>query len=80
MDRDFESALIRKGVGAMRTARHVCSRCRRTPLTGERLHRFESGRELCDLCLAALPPGQGEPVASERVHASERPLFAQPAT
>jgi hypothetical protein len=55
-----------------------CSACRRTPLAGERLHELDSGRVVCDLCLAALPEDKRRAVRSERVHASSRQLAVIP--
>jgi hypothetical protein len=75
---ELESMLIRKGVGQMSAERHSCARCSRTPLPGEQMHRFDSGRLLCDLCMAETPKGRGEPVASERVHVTDRALRVQP--
>lgn len=69
---EFEAMMIRKGIGELRAARTSCTRCRRTPLPGEQLHHFESGRLLCDLCLAALPVDQRLPMSSERIRAGAR--------
>jgi hypothetical protein len=77
---ELESMLIRKGIDEMSASRHSCSRCLRTPLPGERLHRFESGRLLCDLCLARLPKDQRSPISSERIRVGARLLrIARPA-
>jgi hypothetical protein len=46
-------------------------KCERTPLAGERLHEMDTGRVLCDLCLAALPEDDRRAIRSERVHAGE---------
>ena len=53
-------------------------KCERTPLAGERLHEMDTGRVLCDLCLAALPEDDRRAVRSERVHASEQRLAVVP--
>ena len=55
-----------------------CTTCERTPLPCERLHEMDTGRVLCDLCLAALPEEDRRAVRSERVHASEVPLAVVP--
>jgi hypothetical protein len=39
---------------------------------------MDTGRLLCDLCLAALPEDDRRAVRSERVHASEVPLAVVP--
>ena len=66
---DLERELLRKGVGALEAGRASCADCGRTPLVGERVHRF-AGRELvCELCR----PGRGgPPERSEVVSSSER--------
>ena len=74
MGLDFGSLVLRKGLGAMASERPRCSACRRTPLTGERLHQLETRELLCDLCLARLPEHRREPVRSDRVPAGERRL------
>ena len=63
------------------TAPHAvrCSRCRRTPLIGERLFVLESERALCELCHAQLPERKRGAVRTEMVHASERRLAVVPA-
>lgn len=75
---DLEAILLRGSVASMETARSVCSGCRRTPLTGERLHRLATDRLLCDLCLAGLPQAERAPLSSERMHAGERTLPVAP--
>ena len=47
---DLELRLFRKGVGELAAHRDACSDCGRTPLTGERLHRYDRGVVVCDLC------------------------------
>jgi hypothetical protein len=70
--------ILRKSLGSMSSDRADCSKCRRTPLAGELLHVLESGRSVCSLCLRELPATEQNPVRSERVHASERPLAVAP--
>ena len=55
-----------------------CSSCRRTPVPGEFVHRLESERVVCSLCLAHVPATQREHAEAERVHASERHLSVAP--
>ena len=75
---DLAAILLRKSVGSLDSNRTTCSTCRRTPLVGERLHEMESGRMLCELCVAALPEKSRKSVRSERVHAGERQLAVAP--
>lgn len=42
------------------------------------MHEMDTGRLLCELCVATLPEGDRHAVRSERVHASERHLTAAP--
>jgi hypothetical protein len=51
-----------------------CSACSRVPLAGEVMHELESHRVVCQLCLVELPEAKRATVASQRVHASDRPL------
>lgn len=74
MKPNLESIMLRKSIGSMESGRPTCTRCRRTPLVGEFLHRLESGRRVCGLCLAGLPEVEREPVTSERLQAAERSI------
>ena len=74
MPKEIAPILVRHSLDALHADGPRCSRCRRTPLVGELMHVLESGRRVCSLCVARLSSRQGPPVASERVHASERPL------
>jgi hypothetical protein len=78
MPHDLASLILRSSLGALRHHRSSCSGCRRTPVAGELLHVFESGSELCSLCLADLPESKRVPLRSERVHAGERRLSVMP--
>jgi len=78
MPHDLASLILRSSLGALRNHRSSCSSCRRTPVAGELLHVFESGTELCSLCLAGLPEDERVPLRSERVHAGERRLAVIP--
>jgi hypothetical protein len=42
--------LVRKSVDALADHRDACAACGRTPLTGERVQRYEDGRLVCELC------------------------------
>jgi hypothetical protein len=75
---EIASVLLRNSLGALHTERATCSRCRRTPLTGELMHELESGRAVCSLCLAKAGGRDGEPVRSERVRATDKPLAIVP--
>jgi hypothetical protein len=70
----LQSIMLRKSIGSMESDRTTCSRCRRTPLVGEFLHRLESDQHVCGLCLARLPEIEQAPLSSERMRASERGL------
>jgi hypothetical protein len=48
----FERILLRRGVGALTADRHRCADCERTPLIGERIYVYDSGRVVCELCRA----------------------------
>jgi hypothetical protein len=71
---DLAAMLMRRCLGSLPPGSPRCADCRRIPLPGERVHELDSGRTLCELCLAALPEEQRLTVRTERVHASERPL------
>jgi hypothetical protein len=71
---DLEAIMLQKSIGSMESDRPRCSHCERTPLVGEYLHRLESGRLLCGLCLSGLPEADRAPVESVRLHAAERGL------
>lgn len=64
----FERQLLRRGVGALADERDQCRDCGRTPLVGEHIHRYASGRVVCELCRQLR---REEPVASELVRNSE---------
>jgi hypothetical protein len=75
MAREIASILLRNSLGSLHSERTSCSHCRRVPLTGELMHELESGREVCSLCLAGL---DGDPVRSQRVRATDKPLSVVP--
>ena len=68
---DLERELLRKSVGALAAGRASCDDCGRTPLVGERVHRFGDGALICDLCLTRR---EDVPERSYVVHHSERGL------
>jgi hypothetical protein len=58
-------------VGLLAEGRPRCADCGRTPLVGERVHRYARGETVCELCrpLRAAEPERSEPVRhSERGH------------
>lgn len=61
----FEFQLLRRSMGRLAEGRERCDHCHRTPLIGERVYLYESGRELCELCRALRPE---EPASSRLVH------------
>jgi hypothetical protein len=50
----IETALVRASVGALRDGRHACRHCHRTPLVGEQVYVYASGRRgdevVCEPC------------------------------
>ena len=64
---DLELRLLRKGVGALTAGRDRCADCGRTPLFGERMHRY-GAREVCELCSSER---SGAPDSITRVHHCE---------
>lgn len=78
MKPSLEAIMLRKSIGSMESDRCTCARCGRTPLPGEFLHRLESERRICGLCLARLPEVERVPLESIRMHAGERTLAVAP--
>jgi hypothetical protein len=70
--------ILRKGIGSVREQWLECSKCHRTPVPGEFIHRVAAERVVCSLCLAKLPESKREDAAVERVHASERAVAVLP--
>lgn len=64
----LERHLLRRGVMALAAGRDHCDGCHRTPLVGERVHVYESGRMLCELCRRER---REAPLRSEPVHGIE---------
>ncbi len=65
----FERVLLRRGVGVLTADRNRCADCRRTPLVGERVHLYDRGDVVCELCRSLR---RDAPVAAETVRHSER--------
>jgi hypothetical protein len=63
---ELELALLRRGVDQRSNEFERCTRCHRTPLTGERIYEFPGGKLACELCRHEL---HAEPAASRIVHA-----------
>jgi hypothetical protein len=64
--------ILRKSLGSVRDQWLHCSKCRRTPVPGEFVHRLASERIVCSLCLAKVSASQRDGATAERVHAAER--------
>ncbi len=65
---DLERQLLRRSVMALSAGRDTCDGCHRTPLLGERIHHYEGGRVLCELCRGER---REQPVGSRVVHGGE---------
>jgi hypothetical protein len=78
MPRDLATILRMKAALSHRGLDRSCSGCHRVLLAGELLHELSSHRRVCQLCLARLPESKRETIASERMHASDRPLAVAP--
>lgn len=66
---DLERHLLREGVHELRASRQSCVDCGRTPLVGERYHRYARARIVCELCR---PQHDDAPQTTDTVHHSER--------
>jgi hypothetical protein len=75
-DPSLERELLRKALFALGAGQSRCVDCHRTPLTGERVHVYEDGRLVCELCR---PRRREEPIRCERVHGPERGHAVRPA-
>jgi len=75
---ELASLILRRSLGAVGHNCESCSRCRRTPVAGELMHTFESGKVMCSLCVAGLPEAERSPLRSERVHVADRRLAVVP--
>lgn len=63
--------LLQRGVGHAAAGAPACASCRRRLLPGELSHLYDGGRVVCTLC------AKGEPLRSERVHATQRRLAVE---
>ena len=74
--------ILRKSIGSMRDQWLHCSKCRRTPVPGEFVHRLESERIVCSLCLAKVSAAAARrrqwPSASTRASGTCRSPVAPP--
>jgi hypothetical protein len=68
---ELELHLMRRSVMALTAGRDCCDGCHRTPLVGERVHRYDGGRMLCELCRRER---REAPVRSEPVYGSAHGL------
>ena len=66
--RSLAEHLMRRDLGRAAAEAPGCSVCRRHLLPGELSHVYDGGRVACTLC------AKGEPLRSERVLATTRPL------
>lgn len=64
----LERQLLRRGVMALAAGRDCCDGCHRTPLVGERVHVYDGGRVLCELCRRER---REAPLRSQAVHGNE---------
>ena len=65
---DLERQLLSKGVAQLAGGRESCADCRRTPLVGEEVHRYDDGTTVCELCR---PRRRRAPERSELVRHAE---------
>jgi hypothetical protein len=65
---ELELALLRRGLDGIAAECERCSRCRRSPLVGERVYEYDSGAALCELCSIE---ERSAPAQSHTVHGPE---------
>ena len=69
----LERSLVRSSVGALAAGRPTCRHCHRSPLVGEVVHVYATGRRgediVCELCR---PLRTAEPVRSVLVRSPEQ--------
>ena len=78
MPRDLATILRLKAAHSHDRHDPRCGSCQRVPLAGELLHELSSHRRVCQLCLVRIPESKRQTIASERMHASDRPLAVAP--
>ena len=69
--RSLAEHLMLRGLGRAAASAPCCASCRRRLLPGELSHVYDGGRVECTLC------AKGEPIRSERVLATQRPLAVE---
>lgn len=65
---ELERQLLRRSVMALAAGADRCDGCHRTPLVGERVHVYEGGGMLCELCRRER---HEQPVSSQCVRGAE---------
>ncbi len=68
---ELELQLLRRSVMALAAGADRCDGCHRSPLVGERVHRYDGGRMLCELCRRER---REAPMRSEAVHGAAHGL------
>jgi hypothetical protein len=68
--------ILRRSLDSVRDQWLHCSKCRRTPVPGEFVHRLSSERIVCSLCFAKVSASRRDGATAERVHAGERHVSA----
>lgn len=78
---ELERQLLRRGVMALAAGRGRCDGCHRTPLVGERVHVYDGGGTLCELCRRERreSPLRSEPVLGSEHGATVRLTDRRPA-
>ena len=71
----LERELLRATVGRLEAGRHPCADCGRSPLEGEEIHLYGSGRTVCALCR---PRHRAQPETTETVRHAERGQTVRP--
>jgi hypothetical protein len=66
---EFERVLLHKGISSRSAGCPRCHDCRRTPLVGEQIYRYDDGRQRCELCRSVC---RETPLDAEPVRSSER--------
>ena len=70
--------ILRKSIVSIREQCPECSKCHRTPVPGEFVHRLGVERVVCSLCVVKLSASKRDSAIVERVHASEKHLSVVP--
>lgn len=72
----IEAALLRGAVDALRSERHRCCHCHRTPLTGETIFLFETRHRTEAVCELCRPLRGADPDRRELVRSPEQASLA----